>query len=60
MRYSFGDRHSSGYRFVAVHRDPELPEDQAAYHARPEAVWLDFGRNSEWPGWQRRGYGPVL
>jgi NAD(P)-dependent dehydrogenase (short-subunit alcohol dehydrogenase family) len=52
MLYLFGDSAAgvTGRRFVAAHWDPELPGDQAAYHAGAPAGWPDLARNPVWPG----------
>lgn len=52
MLYLIGDRASgvTGRRFVAAHWDPDLPEDQAAYHAGAPAGWPDLARSPVWPG----------
>jgi len=52
MLYLFSDRAGgvTGRRFVAAHWDPELPPEQAAYHAGAPAGWPDLARTPVWPG----------
>lgn len=52
MLYLFSDLAAgvTGRRFVAAHWDPDLPEDQAAYHAGAPAGWPDLARSPVWPG----------